>query len=325
MRIPSRRHAALALALVLGVGSIAPASAAEFGASVGASVGAPQLATLQSLEGNIGRSMNNTRLFFKWDNAFPNDYVNQLKSTHRLMISVQAVKKGGTRLPWSAIASAQPGSPLHNDMVRWARGLRDLQVPVHFTFNHEPEVQANAASGTATDFIAAWRTFRSIIEAEGATNVSFLWILTSMSFRVGSADRRYAPTWYPGDDYVDAIGSDAYNWYNCRTNVRTPWYSLAYLIEGQRKFGLAHPTKPLYITEWASAEDAAMPGRKAQWITDARIMLQSPGYEQFRGATYFNVPGQGSCVWDVRSSESSLQAFTEMGQDPYFQDAPSVS
>lgn len=235
-----------------------------------------------------------------------------------MIISVKAQKRNGTLIKWADVASAQPGSVLYNNMAEWARAIRDLQVPGFFTFHHEPEAAINVNNGSAAEYIAAWRNFHSVFRAQGAINVSFMWILTAQSFRLTSTDRRYAEKWYPGDGYVDGVASDAYNWYSCRTAVQSPWRSLAFLIEGQRAFGAAHPSKLLYLTEWASAEDPSSQGRKAQWIRDAQALLKTPGYAQFRGFTYFNIPGQGNCVWDVRSSQNALDAFTDMAHDPYY-------
>ncbi len=171
---------------------------------------------------------------------------------------------------WSDIAAAQPGSALYNDTVRWADRMRDYVKPLYFTFNHEPESSASFANGEAPDFIAAWRKFHDIFVARGATNVKFMWIMTDYSFFVGSNARNDASKWYPGDAYLDAMGADAYNWYNCRTGINTPWWTLETIIRPFRDFGAAHPDKELWLSEYASTEDTASPGRKAQWINQRR-------------------------------------------------------
>ena len=88
--------------------------------------------------------------------------------------------------------------------------------PVWFTFNHEPEFAENTANGVASDYLAAWRRVVNEFRARGVGNVEFVWIMTDWSFHVPATDRRYAPKWYPGDDYVDHIAADAYNWSTCR-------------------------------------------------------------------------------------------------------------
>ena len=73
--------------------------------------------------------------------------------------------------------------------------------------------------------------------------------------------------WYPGDSYVDVMGVDAYNWYQC-LGGNVPWTSFQDTVSGFHDFGVAHG-KPMIIAEWGSDEDSLDPARKGQWITDA--------------------------------------------------------
>ena len=127
-----------------------------------------------------------------------------------------------------------------------------------------PEAATNSTLGTQADYIAAWQKWVQIFRDEGATNVKQLWITTAFAYTVKSTDRRFATAWYPGDDWVDGIGADAYNWFNCRITVVRPWTSLGGLIEKMRQFALLHPTKEAWIAEFGSVEDASQPGRRAQ-------------------------------------------------------------
>lgn len=53
---------------------------------------------------------------------------------------------------------------------------------------------------------------RRVGRDRGVDNVEFVWIMTDWSFHVPPTDRRHASHWYPGDDVVDHIAADAYNW-----------------------------------------------------------------------------------------------------------------
>jgi hypothetical protein len=274
---------------------------------------------MTALESQIGRPLDWTRIFLRWDGVLPDSYHTWLiNSGHKLAISVRAQRINGTKIPWADIAAAQRGDALYAEMVGWADRVKALGVPVFFTFNHEPEAAINNSNGTSSDYIAAWRRMIDIFRARGVANAEFLWIMTSYSFRLTTTDARFGPKWYPGDNYVDAMAVDAYNWYNCRSGVNTPWKSLESLIEDFRNFGAQHPNKILYLAEWASTEDPNQQGRKAQWIADAQALFKQPSYEQFDGIAYFNIPGQGQCTWFVTSSSSALSAFTAMGQDPFY-------
>lgn len=308
------------MAGVLSAGAIAhadtevPAQPLQWGAEVN-----PTRTNMQNLETSVGRTFASSRIFVKWNTTFPASYESWLLSTgHELMVSVKSVRVNGSRIPFVTVANAQPGSTVHNEMIGWVNRLGALGVPVWFTYNHEPMASASSSLGTATEYIAAWRKWIDLFRSRGVTNVKFMWIATDQAFWLGSGDRRQAIKWYPGDAYVDGIAGDAYNWYNCRTGIANPWKSLQTIIDPMRRFGLQHPDEALYLTEWASAEDPAQPGRKAQWITDARALFKQPGWEQFDGVDYFNLMGQGNCDWRVGSSASSLAAFGAMGQDPFY-------
>lgn len=291
-----------------------PAQPLQWGAEVN-----PTTITMQNLETSVGRSFASTRIFVKWNAPFPDSYQTWLLNTgHELMLSVRSVRTDGTQIPYASIIAAEPGSSIYNEMEAWVDRLAALGVSVWFTYHHEPMASVSSSLGTAADYVLAWQKWVDLFRSRDATNVKFMWIATDQSFWLGSGDRRAAPKWYPGDTYVDGIGGDAYNWFNCRTGIVNRWKSLREIIEPMRQFGLLHPDEALYLTEWASAEDPARPGRKAQWITDARNLFKQPGWEQFDGVDYFNLRGQGNCDWRVTSSTSAGAAFAAMGADPFY-------
>jgi hypothetical protein len=271
-----------------------------------------------SMESLVGRQLAAVRVYFLWDTPFPTSYTNWLVNNNRAMfLSVKAKRVNGQIVTWRAIADAQPGSTLHNDVVRWASRLKAIPRRVYFIFHHEPEASVNLSNGTASDFIAAWRKVITVLREQGVTNAEYVWTMTDYSFWV--QDRRRASLWYPGDAYVDHLGADAYNWYRCRQGVNTPWWSLQQIIEPFRQFGQAHPTKGLMLPEWASTEDPAQPGRKGQWYADARALFKQPGWEQFNAVLHYHYPSNiGSCNWFVNSSQSALDGFRAMANDVYY-------
>ncbi len=318
--------ALLGLSLVLSVsqGSLAPPARATvvpilFGAYPSPhGTESPQTATL-NLEASLGRTLGAVRVYDRWDSVFPDSYTTWLRDTgHTVFLSVKSKLGNGSLLTWRAVADALPGSATYNQIVGWANAVKAFGGPLYFTYNHEPEAGASAGLGTSADYIDAWRAVVTVFRAQGVTNAQFLWITTDYAYSV--QDKRSAPLWYPGDAYVDAIGADAYNWYNCRPGINNAWASLQAIIEPMRQFGLLHPTKPLMLPEWASEDDPATPGRKASWIADAQALFAQPGWQQFTAILWFdhqdvNNPG---CTWFANSSPASLAALAAMGADPLY-------
>ena len=277
---------------------------------------------VDEIESQLGRKLDLVRVFERWEDSFPSNFHNEMIDEDRLMVvSVRPKRANGTLIPWRDIADAQPGSQLHDEMVSWADRVRDVAVPVWFTFHHEPESSSNSAHGSADDFIAAWQAVVDVFRDRGATNVSFAWIMTHWSFEAPVSDARHVTKWYPGDDYVDLIGSDAYNWDKCRDSSTDYWRTLEDTIEPQRQFGLDHPTKGLFLGEVASTELPSVWGdAKANWINEATELFKKPGWEQFVALSFFDVtdPNYPDCKWPIDSSPEALDALKAMANDAFY-------
>src|SRR5262249_25444265 len=146
-----------------------------------------------------------------------------------------------------------------------------LGVPVYVGFFHEPEDDTGTGSGgwgTTTDYQKAWQHIRHLFDADGVTNATWTWVLMAWHFDLGDAG-----TWYPGDDVIDVVASDGYNWAGCRTdqggtgnaNPSANWKSFQQVFQASVDFAVLH-NKPFIATEIGTAEDPTRPTRKGDWI-----------------------------------------------------------
>lgn len=297
----------------------------EFGASAPQRGSESQRDAVERIESQIGRPLALVRVYGRWDSPFPTDFDSWLAASgHRLFLSVAAQRSDGGFVPWASIASADPGTGLYETMVRWARSIRDFGAPVYFSFDPEPETESASTMGTPAQFVAAWRTMRAIFADVGVPNAT--WVIVTTAYTYARTDGRGIAAWYPGDDVVDAIGADGYNFFGCSAGVSTAWRSFRQIFDPVRAFGTMHPSKPVVVPEWGSVEDPSTPGRKATWIANAAATLKSSGWEQFTAVAYWNSATPG-CSYVIDSSDSSLAAFAAMGGDPYFFDGspPTIS
>jgi hypothetical protein len=309
----------------IGLAAVSPAQGTPDGVKLGARVQPRGGETAQTaflrMETQVGRTLGVAREFLRWDASFPTSFHTWLRDTgHTLVLSVRPRLNSGVDVPWQEIADAEPGSPRYQEIVAWGERIRDFGAPIYFAFNHEPETKASASNGTDAQFKAAWKKVYDIFHGlpGGVPNVKFIWIMTDYAFTVGPEDSAYAANWYPGDEYVEAMGADPYNWYDCRPDNPAPWRSLEQLIRPFRDFGAQHPQEELWLTEWGSVEDSAQPGRKAQWFAEARELFKRADYAQFQGVTYFDYLDPLTCNWPVDSSTSSLSGFATMANDVFY-------
>lgn len=278
-----------------------------FGTAVGTE------AELAGYEKLAGRKVVGYRIYRSWDDHLFSRWELGVRDTsHIPFTSIKSETNGGSKIAWSTVAAAQPGSSAYNTMVARAKEAKAYGNTIYLAFNHEPSAAASRGMGTPAQFVAAWRKIHDIFRAQGATNVKWVWTMTAWSFVDGSAN-----AYYPGDAYVDGIGADGYNWNKCR-NARETWTSFATVFDGHRKFGLKHPSKQLIIMEVGSVEDAAKPGRKAAWWTDLRQTLRQPAWAQYSVALTWNGRNYHSgdgCNFDFASSTSSKSSWVDMRQD----------
>jgi beta-mannanase len=154
-------------------------------------------------------------------------------------------------------------------------------------------------------YIAAWRHIHDIFIAHGATNAVWAWC-PNVTDSDGAPP---AMDYYPGDDYVDWVGVDGYNWGTSDPNFTwQSFHDVFATIYPQ----LAGKGKPIIIGETASDEAG---GSKAQWIDDVIPTLKND-FPQIKALVWFDIDKERH--WEINSSPESLAAYQRMAQDPYF-------
>jgi hypothetical protein len=281
----------------------------QFGARAGKTV-----AAYESYESRVGPAyqVSNARLYYLWDQPFPDATATWARDGGRkVFMSVRPKRMNGSLVLWSEIAAARPDSPLYRQMQAWATRIKDFGAPVYFTFNHEPETAASKSNGTPAEYIEAWQNFFNVLELEGVENAEYVFIGTAFGFGRGQAQK-----YYPGDSYVDAIGADAYNWYNCRPGITNSWFSMKQLVDRMMPFAALHPDEDLMLPEFGTTEDPADPGRKAQWYAEAQQLFKTPPYDRFVLINEYDT--LKGCAFRPDSSTASLAAFKIWLEDPYY-------
>jgi len=210
-------------------------------------------------------------------------------------IPLQAVIDGkwDEYLDTYAQAAAKQNIPF---MLRWGHEFNGDWYPWSLAKN----------GNTAAQFAAAFRHIVDRFRKAGAHKVQFVWCYNNEGVPK-SLDPFDA---YPGDDYVDWVGIDGYNF--GRSQSWSKWSSF------EQVFGAAYalavkraPGKPIVIGEMASSE---VGGNKTEWLKEMFAVL--PRYPQIRALTWFDINKETN--WAVNSSDEVYLAFLQGLTKPYW-------
>ncbi|MDV6260315.1 glycosyl hydrolase [Rhodococcus yunnanensis] len=188
-------------------------------------------------------------------------------------------------------------------LYRWADELVAHGSVVYLRFAHEPNgtwYPWSPAGGTEPEtYVAAWRHVHDLFASKGASNVKWVW---APNVPVPQENRPIRQ-WYPGDEYVDVIGIDGYNW-----GTSTPdqsWIGPSDLFGSSLdELRSISADKPIVITEVGSAEQG---GSKSDWIEELVAYLDEQ--PEVAGFVWFDHDKETD--WRLGSSSESGAA---MGQ-----------
>jgi hypothetical protein len=179
-------------------------------------------------------------------------------------------------------------------------------------------------------FVAAWRRMWTIFQEEGATNVVWVWTPNAAGFkdkRSYTDDQPPAPFFYPGDDYVDWIASDGYNWGVSKRDQGDRWRHVIEIFDEFMVFARQRP-KPIMIGEYGAQEQSQDPQAKPHWFRVAhQTFMDLPrteacpwcgAYSDVAAIVYFDVDYGQHGDWRIMSSPESLAAYKEASDDPWF-------
>jgi beta-mannanase len=122
---------------------------------------------------------------------------------------------------------------------------------------------AAQGANTPADYIAMWQHVKGIFSASGIDATRLQWIWCANNADVGGFT---AESYYPGDQFVDWVAVDGYNWGTSQTwsTWTTPAETYGPMITRLR----ALTSKPLAITEFASTTAPQGVSGKSTWIGD---------------------------------------------------------
>ncbi|WP_326599688.1 glycoside hydrolase family 26 protein [Streptomyces sp. NBC_01803] len=268
--------------------------------------------TVTSIESDIGRTVDLVHRYHDFSGTgrsgvFPDEHERRLGADgSRVLLLNWTTRIHGEddRARWDDVADGA----YDDSVVRpAARRLKEWDQPVFLAFDHEAEGKRHPDQGDGADYARAWRHIHDVFEEEGVDNVTWVWITVGwLGHQETIAD------FYPGDDYVDWIGYDPFNYYVCRDNEwRSPSETIGPWYNWLMRNGFSD--KPVMLAEYGTVADPENERAQAQWYRDLVPALSK--YPNIRAVSVFDT--HKVCDTRVSVRPGVLDAWGDVGRDPY--------
>jgi hypothetical protein len=260
-----------------------------------------QMAAVERRERDLGRRLAIDHHYYPWEKEFPTAREDADLRDGRIPL-----------ISWNGTLNLRVDLGLQDDLIKTrADAVKALpgKVMIRWMWEMDGRKKSEDTQHPAL-YVAAWRHIHDVFADEGVDNVQWVWCPNATAFR----DERNAPAYYPGDEYVDWICADGYNWAPGRQGDE--WRSFESIYSDFYAWGITHG-KPLMVGEFGAQERG--PGEKARWLTDAREALKTK-YPGIKAVLYFDA--NHDYDWRVTTSPETLAAFRDWANDPWFTPDP---
>lgn len=201
----------------------------------------------------------------------------------------------------------------HDKYIRsWTSAVATWGHPIYVRLMYEMNGPWNpwgttVNGGSNAKFIAAWRHVVTLANAQGATNIRWVWCPNIDPYGTAGPYSGF----YPGSAYVDWVCLDGYNW--GATTSDPKWRSMTTLFKTPIAKLRTFTSKPLLIGEVASNGVSA----KADWIQQGLGRVQSL-LPAIRAVVWYDKPDASGVDWRVNSSTVALNAFRQVAMSKAF-------
>lgn len=250
------------------------------------------LEPILQLELNLGRRLDVVHWFTNWENPYFPDLVTLASQGGRKpLISWQSHNQ----------SNADIAAGVYDDYIRdWARGAATASGPIYVRLFPEMNGSWTNWNGDPAAMAAAWRHVVDLFRQEGAYNVQ--WVFSPNVTDSPRTAENAMELYYPGDDYVDVLALDGYNWGETLPETGG-WRSFEDVFRvGYDRITAIGP-QPVWIAEFASSDEG---GDKSAWVRD---MFATTGFQRIEALIWFNEDKEAD--WRIDSDAATLQAFRD--------------
>lgn len=246
-------------------------------------------AEVKDFETKAGKKVNLYSYYqsFFWDATFNTALAKQVHDSGAApMITWEPWEPNGVaNQPKYKLSEINKGT--HDTIIKnWALAIKALGFPVYLRFAHEMNGDwypwGHTNGNSQDEYMVAYKRVRLLFAAAGTTNVFWIWS--------PNVDFPLTP-YYPGDDQVDFVAVDGYNW-----DTSSPEQVFGPTFDQIKAF----TNKPLMIGETGCPEYSGKP----KWIADFFTMVKN---RKLSGFVWFNYNKEQN--WRIDSSTAAQAAF----------------
>ena len=183
----------------------------------------------------------------------------------------------------------------------FVEGLNRISFPIIIRFAHEMNLSRYHWGKDGFDrdspdiYVQMFRYIVNYFNEKGSKNV--LWAFCPNADSVPNFSWNKIESYYPGDEYIDILGLDGYNFGLCAKEKNMGWTSSWRSFEDIMKSSYTQlkkiSKKPILVFETGCADRG---GNKANWIEDALTTSEKWGLKAF---SYFQVDKE--CKWKIKT------------------------
>ncbi len=195
---------------------------------------------------------------------------------------------------------------------QWARAAKADGKRVLYRFGFEMNGEWFRWSGRPAMFRKAWRRAHAIFQTEKATNVKWVWSPNVVS--IPRTKENGIHKYYPGDDVVDWVALDGYNFGDHHDKWHT-WESFEKVFDkALNEFAKRYPKKRIMIAETGCAADGN--NKRAAWIRAAHAYLAKRSQVKALVWFHYDKRREKEPNWRIDATKESLAAFNETFAKP---------
>lgn len=190
-----------------------------------------------------------------------------------------------------------------------ARKIKAVNYTVYYRFGYEMNGDWFPWGGKPKEFVTAWKHVYKIFKKNKVHNVVWIWS-PSVIWGNKTFEKDILP-YYPGDQYVDIVALDGYNFGDDHTKHHK-WESFDQVFS-KSLAGIMTFNKPMWIAEIGCPTDP----RRHQWLQDFLTFFDSN--HCFEVFLWFNEFKKGEPNFRIDADMATLNLFRQWAQGTKYQ------